>query len=227
MFTAFQSLHHSLRLVVQFDGSAILMPSVTIVKFDLNETPRARSHRRATPRAAAPTGAEQPVNYGPLPTLVGHHVRKAHSYLFQTFTEALAEVGLAPSQYSALLLIGLNPGLSQLALAEVAGIERTTIVPITNRFAKEGWILRTRRPEDRRWYSLNLTPKGEAVLAKARRLVDAHEKQFFKALSASERTQLGALLARIADLNTVESQAPVSSRPKARSKNSSRSRSNR
>jgi DNA-binding MarR family transcriptional regulator len=186
------------------------------MKLDPNVAPRARTSSRATARASVSVGAEQPVNLGPLPTLVGHHIRKAHSYLFQSFTEALTEVGLAPTQYSALLLIGLNPGLSQLALAEIARIERTTIVPITNRFAKEGWVLRTRRPEDRRWYSLTLTSQGKVVLARAQRLVEAHEKHFFRALSAAERAQLRIMLARIADIDTVESKASTSVRPKAR-----------
>jgi DNA-binding MarR family transcriptional regulator len=198
------------------------------VKFDLNVAPRARSRSRLVVRASqAAASPEQGVNYGPLPTLVGHHVRKAHSYLFQTFTEALAEVGLAPTQYNALMLIGLNPGLSQMALAEVAGIERTTIVPITNRFARAGWIRRTRRPEDRRLYSLRLTPQGEAVLAKARPLVEAHEKQFVRGLSASERTLLRVLLARIADIETVEPQASTSRQSAAHTMSPRGSRSNR
>ena len=196
------------------------------MKSNLNVAPRARSGSRPVARASQPA-AEQPVNYGPLPTLVGHHVRKAHSHLFQTFTEALAEVGLAPTQYNALMLIGLNPGLSQMALAEVAGIERTTIVPITNRFAGAGWIRRTRRSEDRRLYSLRLTPQGEAVLAKARPLVEAHEKQFVRGLSASERALLRVLLARIADIETVEPQAATSRQAAASTMNLRSSRSNR
>jgi DNA-binding MarR family transcriptional regulator len=148
-----------------------------------------------------------------LPTLVGYQVRKAYSRLFQSFTEALEELGLAPGQYSALLLIGLNAGLSQMALADAAGIDPTTMVPITNRFSKAGWVRRTRRAEDRRLYSLRLTPSGEAILKKARPLVEAYEKRFASALSPGERTKLRTLLARIADIEANQaaeaSKAPI------------------
>jgi DNA-binding MarR family transcriptional regulator len=147
------------------------------------------------------------IDYGPLPNLVGYQVRKAYSQLFQTFTDMLQEVGLAPGQYSALLLIGLNPGLSQMALADATGTDRSSIVPITKRFAKEGWVQRTRRTADRRLYSLRLTPLGESILHKAERLIEAHEKQFVAPLRPAERVLLRKLLARIADADTRESTA--------------------
>jgi DNA-binding MarR family transcriptional regulator len=169
------------------------------MKSDVNVASRARSGARSTATSPAQAGPEPAIHYGALPSLVGHHVRKAYSRLFQSFTEALGELGLAPGQFSALMLIGLNPGLSQMALADAAGIDGTTMVPITNRFAKAGWVRRARRPEDRRVYSLRLTPEGKAVLAKARPLVEAYEKKFTAVLSAAERAKLRELLARIAD----------------------------
>jgi DNA-binding MarR family transcriptional regulator len=104
------------------------------------------------------------INYGPLRSLVGYRIRKAYSRLFQTFNEMLAEVNLAPGQYSALLLIALNPGLSQMQLAEATGLDRSTIVPIADRFVRMGWITRTRREDDRRTYSLQLTPLGRSII---------------------------------------------------------------
>jgi DNA-binding MarR family transcriptional regulator len=132
--------------------------------------------------------------------LVGHRVRKAHSHFFKSFTEALSELGLAPGQYAALVLIGLNPNLSQLALAAAAGIDPTTIVPITERFARDGWVRRIRRPDDRRVYRLRLTAEGEAVMAKARPLVEAYERKLTARLSSAERLKARELLSRIADL---------------------------
>jgi len=170
----------------------------------------ARSASRSTGRKSAPnsaarvseTGATEGVDvidYGILPTRVGYQIRKAYSRLFQTFTAMLEDIGLAPGQYSVLLLIGLNPGLSQMALADAAGIDRSTIVPITNRFAKMGWIRRTRRSEDRRVYSLRLTSQGQSVLDRARPVIQAHEEQLVAGLSQTEIALATTLLARIAD----------------------------
>jgi DNA-binding MarR family transcriptional regulator len=142
------------------------------------------------------------MSYGFLPTLVGHHVRKAYSKLFQSFTDALKTLGLAPAQHSALQLIALNPGLSQMALADAMGMDRTAMVPITNRFAKTGWVRRLRRGDDRRVYSLELTLRGEAALGRALPLIEAVEKAFAAPLSRAEQMTTLTLLTRIADSET-------------------------
>jgi DNA-binding MarR family transcriptional regulator len=142
---------------------------------------------------------DRKMSYGFLPALIGHQVRKAYSKLFQSFTDALGTIGLAPGQYGALQLIALNPGLSQMALAAATGMDRTAMVPITNRFAKAGWVRRSRRSDDHRVYSLELTPRGEAALEKVLPLIEAVEKQFAAALSRDEQKTTRMLLARIAD----------------------------
>jgi len=173
------------------------------VKSAVNSAPGGASAERGG-AGGADHGAGRTISHGQLPKLVGYLIRKAHSGLFQSFTEALDDLGLAPGQYNALLLIGLNPGLSQMALADASGIDRTTVVPITERFAKAGWVRRTRRTEDRRVYCLRLTPAGEAVLKSAQPLIDAHEKEFVAALRPGERALLRSLLARIADLEAAK-----------------------
>src|SRR5882757_2048438 len=98
--------------------------------------------RTETPPTEA---AQQPINYGPLPSLVGYQFRRAYSYLYRTFIASLKHLHLAPGQYSALVLISLNPGLGQVELAGARGLEAATIVPISIRFVKLGWIRRVRR----------------------------------------------------------------------------------
>jgi DNA-binding MarR family transcriptional regulator len=201
-------------------GNSLIPPSVIVKSVP-------KSSGRADQRAQAAASAPVRVEDGPLATLVGHRVRKAHSHYFKGFSEALAELGLAPGQYSALFLIGLNPNLSQLALAEAAGIDPTTIVPITERFARDGWVRRIRRPEDRRVYRLRLTAEGEAVLAKARPLVEAYERKLTARLSSAERIKVRELLARIGNME-VDPITPVTRKPSAparspRSKSTGRS----
>lgn len=192
--------------------------------------------RKSAPNSAArfsAAGAPQRadvIDYGILPTRLGYQIRKAYSRLFQTFTAMLEDIGLAPGQYSVLLLIGLNPGLSQMALADAAGIDRSTIVPITNRFAKLGWVRRTRRSEDRRVYSLRLTSQGQSVLDRARPIIQAHEEQLVAGLSQTEIALATTLLARIADgearepLNRVKAKSATVSADSAGAPNKPRAR---
>lgn len=137
------------------------------------------------------------IDFGELPELIGYQVRRAGSTVFQTFNELLGHLDLAPGQYSLLRLIALNPGLTQQALCDAAGIDRSTIAPITNSFVKKRWLRRTRRPDDRRAYSLELTPLALEALRKAQPLIREHEKRLTKTLSRAEQATLLHLLKKM------------------------------
>lgn len=151
------------------------------------------------------------INFGTLPDLIGYRIKRAYAYSVQTFMDSFEELGLAYGQYSVLLLIELNPGLSQFVLAAAAGLDGSTIVPITNRFAKLGWIRRVRRQDDRRVYSLQTTPRGKAILARARALLAAHEEDLISALTTAERASLLRLLTKITvEIRSIQGSTPSS-----------------
>lgn len=137
------------------------------------------------------------IDYGPLTQIFGYQLKRAYSYLYRTFVAELRELKLAPGQYSALVLISLNPGLSQIDLAAATGLDGSTIVPITERFEQLGWIRRTRRRDDRRLYALRITPVGQEVLDKAKPLIAGRQRRLASILSPDERRELIDVLARI------------------------------
>ena len=158
-------------------------------------------------REPSPEGVDAPsgqsvtgdpaLEFGPLKHLLGYRLRKAYAVLFRTWSEMFQDLNLAFGQYSILLLVKHNPGESQMTIADAAGLDRSTLVPILHKFARLGWVRRTRRKSDRRHYSLRLTPAGEAVLKAAEPLIAAHEEQLFAPLSAPERQALDLLLSKI------------------------------
>jgi DNA-binding MarR family transcriptional regulator len=158
-----------------------------------------RSRRPAEPAADVVAARSQidHIDFGQLASLVGYRIRRAYGRVFQSFNEMFEPLNIAFGQFSVLTLIGLNPGLSQMALADASDIDRSTIVPITDRFVRLGWVRRTRRPEDRRVYSLRVTPTGRAVLDRAQAAISAHDEMLASGLTAEERAQLIDLLARI------------------------------
>jgi DNA-binding MarR family transcriptional regulator len=137
------------------------------------------------------------IDYGPMLDFAGYRIKLAYGFVFQSFTEMFSELDLAFGQYSVLLLVGLNRGISQLALAQAGGLDGSTLVPITERFARLGWIRRIRRKNDRRYYSLRITPSGQEILDKARPLIEAHDRQLLAPLTKTERETLMTLLERI------------------------------
>jgi DNA-binding MarR family transcriptional regulator len=139
------------------------------------------------------------IEFGHLASLVGYRIRRANTKVFQSFNEMFAPLNIAFGQYSLLALIGLNPGLSQMALADAGGIDRSTVVPITDRFVRLGWVRRSRRRQDRRMYSLKVTPAGQALLDRAHSLIISHDEQLVAGLSKEEQTQLVELLARVSN----------------------------
>lgn len=148
-----------------------------------------------SPRVS-PAGMD--IDHGHLPALLGYRVQKAHWRCFQMFTDMLTGLGLAPGQYGALLLIGLNPGLSQVALADASGIDETAVVHLTRRFDRLGWIRRWRRIEDRRVYSLEITAAGERILDRAWPLIQEYERRLSAGLTRAEVDRARTLLAKIA-----------------------------
>jgi MarR family transcriptional regulator, lower aerobic nicotinate degradation pathway regulator len=70
---------------------------------------------------------------------------------------------------------------------------------VTGELYRRGLVERSRDPNDRRRYVVELTPEGRQLLADADRAVDAGEEDMLSVLSDGERDQLWELLRRIAD----------------------------
>jgi DNA-binding MarR family transcriptional regulator len=89
---------------------------------------------------------------------------------FLNFSESAARAaGIEPQQHQALLAIkGRAPGFETTvgALAERLQVRHHTAVELSNRLEANGWIHRSRSPEDGRRVELRLTRRGEQLLEK-------------------------------------------------------------
>lgn len=118
-------------------------------------------------------------------------------------TRALAPYGLSPHQAGAFIAVARyqrrHPG-EELRLSDLA--RRLRIAPrsateVADALCERGLVRREPSATDRRATSLVLTPAGQGLLANVRAANPATE--VFAALTAAERTQLGALLKKILD----------------------------
>ena len=106
-------------------------------------------------------------------------------------------VGLSGMHFGALSVIdGLGP-MSQQALGEYIGKDRTTIVAIVDELEEEGLVERRRNPDDRRAYALLVTPRGHDWLTRAKPALVTAEDGLLDALDAEERATLMSLLQRV------------------------------
>jgi DNA-binding MarR family transcriptional regulator len=153
-----------------------------------NTAPTAGSRR---PNAAAGVAS------GPLDELVGYHLRRAQSRVFDDFLATVGGDGVTPGQFGVLVLIEANPGLSQSALAKALGIERSTMVAVIDRLERQGLVRRDPSASDRRSYALAVTAAGDRLLARLWPRVREHERRIAAGLDAGEQAVLIGLLRRI------------------------------
>ncbi|WP_037080002.1 MarR family transcriptional regulator [Rhizobium sp. CCGE 510] len=137
------------------------------------------------------------LDVGRLGDLLGFHLRMAHVAIYRDFAETMEGLGLTQKQLAVMELTAGNPGASQIDLANTLGTDRATMMALVNRLAARDLIERRPSAADRRRQELHLTKAGRAMLARARDLIDAHERRFIGLFSPDEMDGLLMALKRI------------------------------
>jgi DNA-binding MarR family transcriptional regulator len=158
---------------------------------------RRLSHRdvrvaRAAPRAQ--TDGRKPLDIGVLNEHLGYFIRRLQVWVFQDFIRTLAPVDIRPAQYSVLVVIAANPGLSQSDLADRLGIERARLVRVLDKLERRGLTQRLASPTDRRSHALRLTREGQKLLKRATMLAATHEAKLVEKLGPEQRKSMLELL---------------------------------
>ena len=118
---------------------------------------------------------ERHIDLGGLNRHLGYFIRRAKVWVFHDFIRTLKSLDISPAQYSVLLVIAANLGLSQAELARTLGIQRARLVRVLHRLDKRGLTRRLQSSADGRTHALRLTPKGQETLRRAEALAAQHE----------------------------------------------------
>lgn len=137
------------------------------------------------------------INYGKLPDYLGFNLRRAQAAMFVDFARVTGDLDLTPGQFSLLMLLAANPGISQIGLSRAFGLDKSTVSPSIDRLEKRGLVERNRTPNDRRFYALHLTPAGRDLLMRATERVERQEDRMASALTPDERRVLIDMLQRV------------------------------
>ncbi len=114
------------------------------------------------------------------------------------FAERIAELDLSAPQAGLLRAVSATPGQSQQALARHLRTPPSRLVALVDGLAERGVLERRRNLDDRRLHALYVTDAGRALLRKIGQVARGHDEAICASLDQDERTQLRALLARIA-----------------------------
>jgi DNA-binding MarR family transcriptional regulator len=136
----------------------------------------------------------EPIKLGVLNDRLGYFIRRAQVWIFQDVMRAFATIDIRPAQYSVLVVIEANPGLSQSDIAEFLGIERARLVRLLDRLERRGYTERRPSPHDRRSHALHLTREGQRILKRIDALAASHEARLAAKLGPERRRRLIELL---------------------------------
>lgn len=146
-------------------------------------------------------GSRSAVKLGPLESWVGFNLRMAQESAFAAFSHLSREIGESPGRFAILTLIAENPGISQSALGQAAGRDKSSMTPVLEGLVRRGLVLRARAESDRRSYRLALTPAGEATRARMTACAKRHEKNIDRILGRDRAHFIKALKRLAAQLN--------------------------
>ena len=132
----------------------------------------------------------KPIALGSLSQSLGYRIRRAQLWVFKQVSRKLATLDISPAQYSVLCVIDANPGVNQLAIAQVLSIERAGLGRLVDHLEQRGLVARTASAINRRYYVLHLTDVGAALLARLRSGVAEAEKNLVKKVGARAYRQL-------------------------------------
>ncbi|MER5727903.1 MarR family transcriptional regulator [Streptomyces sp. NPDC002138] len=131
---------------------------------------------------------------------IGSHIKRAEQALLATKHAVLKPAGVTVPQYSALLWLSENPGISAAALARLCGVTPPTMNTVLKNLQERGLIERSPHEWHRNVLETRLTDEGRAAVAVADAAAVRVERKLAAEFTGAEREQLIALLGRCAAL---------------------------
>lgn len=123
-------------------------------------------------RAAAAAGGVSAADYQALASF-----RRALRHFLHFSAQAARDAGISPPQHQALLALKAFPADRPASIGDLAAHlhrKHHSVVGLIDRLVARGYVRRESDPADRRRVHVQLTPKGEAMIA---RLSSAHRDE--------------------------------------------------
>ena len=163
----------------------------------MNKTATAQRRTTRLRLTPEPDAAVSQVSLGPLDGYIGFHLRMAQETALRAFIASSSQPGFKPGHFATLMVVRLNPGISQIEVCRAIGRDKSTLSPLVRELQRDGLISRENSLADRRSVTLRLTQKGEAALDALLRHVEAHDRRL-DAIVGAAKSELIAMLKKIA-----------------------------
>ncbi|MEP7728339.1 MarR family winged helix-turn-helix transcriptional regulator [Marinomonas primoryensis] len=120
--------------------------------------------------------SDSTVDFGILNTLIGYRLRRAQMNFFSKFSEVCSDLGISPGLFAIIAIVERNPGLTQTAVAQALGNDRSAMVAAVDKLEKMDILKRRPAKNDRRSYALFMTKYGETFFQTLSARVMEHEQ---------------------------------------------------
>lgn len=109
----------------------------------------------------------------------------------------IRELGLTSPQFDVIATLGNTEGMSMKDIADATLVTKGTLTGIVDRLAKKGFVRREVPPENRRSFTIVLTPEGETLFQETFPSHIAYLRPRFEQLTPAELKQLQKLLKKL------------------------------
>jgi len=151
-----------------------------------------------------------------------HLIRRCQQYFGDLYAREAGSCELTKQQFTVLAALENNEGVSQTALVEMTGIDRSTLAEMVRRMLERGLVSRERTEKDARANAVAITGNGRKALRVARSAADRAERLLLDPLPPAKRTEFIKALSAIASAGEqfMANGHSTKPRPKARKRRS-------
>jgi DNA-binding MarR family transcriptional regulator len=130
-----------------------------------------------------------------------HLVRRVQQISHAIFAEEISEPDLTPAQFSLLVALHRSPGVNQITLSRLVGIDRSTIADVIRRLRDRGLVARARDSRDARRNTVRLTHHGASIVERLSAEIGRVHERLLAPLERGEQADLIRLLTKIVAAN--------------------------
>lgn len=124
----------------------------------------------------------------------GFLLKRCHQVTTAIFLDECRDFNVTTSQYSALQVLAACPGIDQIALGRLSGLDRSTVGLVIRLLEERGLLERWTNQRDKRRMQLKLSPEGEKLLADITPAAHRARARVLAVLPPEQRAQFTELL---------------------------------
>jgi MarR family transcriptional regulator for hemolysin len=137
------------------------------------------------------------MNGPPTRPAIGLQLARTARVVTHAFERAMADAGGSAAAWQVLLLVRSEKWGNQARMAEALDITGATLTHHLNALEAKGYVRRWRDPQNRRVQRTALTPAGEELFERLRRVAMQHDARLRSELTEQETALLRELLDRL------------------------------